>query len=272
MPWFVSDAGLNATGGTIAGTSLMTSVASNVTANALGNWIQLHAAAPFPVSCLDLMMGKAAWGASSTNTQALLDIGYGASGSEAALSQNVAFGGAVAFQSWTFPIYIPVASRIVMRIRSAVAGKANTFAVSLSGGGTGMEAGHSSVTYGAVTATSIGTSLTVPTVANTKSVWTTIAAATTSPARWMLVGVGAPNTAFPVAADGLLDVGMGAAGVESVIIPDNPFTITTAATINGAFPLLFPVNVPVGVRLAARYQCTSIATTAQPNVTLTTFG
>lgn len=271
MPWFVSDAGRNATGGTIAGTSLMTSVASNATANVVGNWIQLHAAAPFPVSCLDLMMGKTAWGASSTNTQALLDIGYGASLSEVALAQNVAFGGAVAFQSWTFPIYIPTASRIVMRIRSSVAGKANTFAVSLSGGGTGMESAHSSVTYGAFS-TSNGTFLTVPTVANTKSVWTTITAATTSPARWMLVGLGMPNTAFPVAADGLLDIGMGAAGVEGVIIPDNPFTITTAATINGAFPLLFPVNVPAGIRLAARYQCTSIATTAQPCVTLTTFG
>src|SRR5947209_20485608 len=116
MPWFVSDAGLNATGGTIASTSLMTSVASNVTANALGSWVQLHAAAPFPVSCLDLMMGKAAWGASSTNTQALLDVGYGPSLSEVVLAQNVAFGGAMAFQSWPFPLYIPVDSLLCMRI------------------------------------------------------------------------------------------------------------------------------------------------------------
>lgn len=271
MPWFVSDAGSNASGGTIAGTSLMTSVAASITANALGNWTQLHAAAPFPVSNLDLMMGKANWGASSTNTQALLDIGFGINPNEAPIVQNVAFGGAMAFASWTFPIYIPVGSRIVMRIRSAVGSKSNTFAVSLSGGGTGMEAAHAAVTYGAVTATSIGTVLTTATLANTKSAWTTITAATTSPARWILVGLGMPNTTLPTVSDGLLDIGMGAAAAESVIVPDNPFTIVTGNLINGALPLMFPVSIPAGIRLAARYQSTSTAATAAPNVTITGF-
>jgi len=246
----------------------MTTVTAGA-ANGLGNWIQLHAGVTFPVSGFRLFMGKTSWAVAAQNTQALLDLGRGISGSEAVITQNIAFGGSLAFASWSFPLYIPVNSRVVMRIRSTVASKTNTFAVRLFGGGQGIESAHQAVTYGAVTGSSTGTAITAPTAINTKSAWTAIAT-TTAPARWMLVGISSPPTATATAADGLLDIGTGA--IPGVIIPDIPFSVSVNEEINCGSPLLFPVDVPAGISLAARYQCTSIATTARPNITLTGFG
>jgi hypothetical protein len=270
MPWFTSDAGMNAMGGHITSTSLMTTVTASATANAVGNWIPLHAAVPFPVFGVDLFMGKGSWAVAATSTMALFDLGFGASGVEAAIAQDIAFGGSVPFVSWTLPVYIPVASRVVMRIRSAIASKSSTFAIRLYGGGQGVEGGHKAVTYGAVTASSRGTALNLPTSANVKpTTWTLITAATTSPMRWLLVGISAPPTTLATAADGLLDIGVGSP--EAVVVPDIPFSISANEEVNGAMPLMFPVNIPVGARLSARYQATGITAASQPNITLTGF-
>ena len=269
MPWFVSDAGCNGMGGHVPTTSLMTTVTASATVNAVGNWIQLHAGVTFPVFGVELFMGKTGWAVAASNTQALLDLGRGASGAEVAISQDIAFGGSVAFASWSFPLYIPIGSRVVMRVRSAVASKANTFAIRLFGGGQGIEAAHRAVTYGAVTASSTGTAIAAPTAINTKSAWTAIAT-TTAPARWMLVGISSPPTTTATAGDGLLDIGTGA--TPGVIIPDLPFSVSVNEEINCGRPLLFPVDIPAGISLAARYQCTSISTASRPNITLTGFG
>jgi hypothetical protein len=271
MPWFTSDAGMNAMGGHIASTSLMTTVTgSTTTANALGNWTQLHAAVPFPVFGVDLFMGKTSWAVAATSTMASFDLGFGVSPNEVAIAQDIAFGGSVPFVSWTLPVYIPVASRVVMRIRSSITSKSSTFAIRLYGGGQGVEGGHKAVTYGAVTASSRGTVLNLPTSANVKpTTWTLITAATTSPIRWLLVGISAPPTTLATAADGLLDIGVGSP--EAVIVPDIPFSISANEEVNGAMPLMFPVNIPVGARLSARYQATGITAASQPNITLTGF-
>jgi hypothetical protein len=272
MPWYVSDAGMNAMGGHLSATSLMTTVTASTTANAVGNWIALHAAVPFPVSGVDLFMGKTSWAVAATSTMALFDLGFGVSPSEVAIAQNIAFGGSVPFVSWTLPIYIPVASRVVMRIRSSIASKASTFAVRLYGGGMGVEGGHQAITYGAVTASSTGTVLGLPVSANTKpTTWTTITAATTAPMRWLLVGISAPPTTLATAADGLMDIGVGSAAAEAAVVPDIPFSISANEEVNGAMPLMFPVNIPAGARLSARYQSTGITAASQPNITLTGF-
>lgn len=268
MPWFVSDAGSNAMGGQIASTSLMTSVLASGTANALGNWTTLHAGAPFPVYGMELFLGSTPWAASSTNTQALLSIGTGSN----ALAQDVAFGGSLTYHSWYFPIYVPIASPIQVQLRSAVASKSALFGVRLFGGGSGLESASRAVTYGQVTASSTGTAMTAPVSTNTKAAWTQIVASTTSPARWLLVGITNPPTTIPTGASGLIDVGAGIAGSEGIIIPDIAFTVTTGCDINAAMALCFPVNLPAGVRLATRYQATSISTASRPNITLTTFG
>lgn len=269
--WYVSDAGSNAMGGQIASTSLLTSVPASTSANALGNWIPLHTGTPFHASRIMVVMGKADWAASAVNTQALFDIGVGISPAESAIVSNIAFGGSLAFSCWEFPLVVAQGSRVVMRIRSAVASKANTFGIRLNGGGFGPEAAYLATTYGAVTTSSRGTVLTAAASTNTKSAWSEIISATTSPARWLYVGVGMANTTVQSAADALMDVGMGVAGSERIIIPDIAFGMSANEQLNLHMPCLFPVNIPVGARLAVRYQATVTGSTAAPNVTLTGF-
>lgn len=271
MPWYVSDAGLNGTVGQVTSTSLMTSVAASGTANALGNWIPLSTSTPFHSYGMELFLGNGNWASSATSTQALLSIGVGASGAEVALAQDVAFGGSLAYASWYFPVFVPAASRLVVALRSEVASKTGTFGVRLFGGGAGIESASESITYGQVTGSSTGTAMTVPGAINTKAAWTPITASTTLPARWLLVGISVPPTTLATAATGLIDVAAGAAGSEGIIIPDIHWAVTASEDINTAMALCFPVNLPVGVRLATRYQATSVSTAARPNITLTTF-
>lgn len=84
--------------------------------------------------------------------------------------------------------------------------------------------------------------------ANTKSGWSQLIASTTADAGFLYISTGlirdsATNTAA------LLDVGIGAAGSETVIVPN--------LSIGGSTELnhLVPVKVPAGSRVAVRYQC-----------------
>jgi hypothetical protein len=230
----------------------------------------MHAAAPFPVSGMLVMLGQTGLAVAASNTQTLLDVGAGTSGAEQVLAGDIAIGGSLPFASWLLPLSVATGSRLAVRIRSAVASKSCTMGMSLFGGGFGLPSGARGVTYGAVTTTgSRGTILSAPAAANTaEGAWTVITAATTAPARWLVVGVASPNNALAIAVNGFIDVGLGVAP-ETTVITDIPFAVSANEDINLAYPLTFPVMIPTGSRLVARYRGTSIATAASPSVTLT---
>jgi hypothetical protein len=267
--WYLSDSGKQTVGGQNLATSLWTTVTASATTNAVGSWIQLFTATSFPVDILRLFLGQTGLATSASNTQTLVDIGIGASGSEVAIVNSVTIGGNLPFASLQIPIAIEANTRISVRTRSAVASKACTMGMFIYGGGTGLESGYKATTYGAVTASSRGTVLTAPTATNTEAAWTQITASTTAFMRWLVVGLGMPNTTLVTASDGLLDIGVGAAGSEVAAITDIPYRTTATEDINTAYPLTFPVTIPSGSRLVARYRGTSIAAGAQPNITLT---
>lgn len=187
------------------------------------------------------------------------------------IAQDIAIGGALAYAVWDIPVSVPIGSRLSISIRSAVASKSVTMGMMVIGGGSTIESGYKAVTYGQVTTGSRGTTLTAPGTVNTAAAWTVITAATTSPMRWLLVGVSTPNTTTVVSADHLVDVGVGASGVEALVLTNIPCGIATNG-VNFPSPLLFPVSIPVGSRLVARYRGTSISTTASPTITLTGIG
>jgi hypothetical protein len=265
----LADAGRQATGGHIAATSLLTTVTASATVNAVGSWVQLHASVGFPVHRLQLFTGGAGIAVSASNAQVLVDIGIGASGSETVLVSDVAIGGTQPFVTIEVPIGAPAGTRLAVRIRSAVASKSCTMGMTVYGGGVGLECGHRATTYGAVTAGSRGTALTLPGAVNAKAAWTVLSTATTGAARWVVIGVGLPNIATVLATTGLLDIGVGAAAAESTIIADIPFVTTTGELIAYPNPLTYPVTLPAGVRLVARYQSVSTAAGGQIGVTVT---
>jgi hypothetical protein len=269
--WFLADSGLQATGGALTASSLLTTVTAGA-ANVVGTWVPMFTATTFPVSLVTVHLGKVGIAVAASNAQAMLDIGTGALGAEVAIAQDIAIGGALAFSSWQLPLSIPVGSRVVVRLRSAVASKAVTMAMSVSGGGSVMESGYRAITCGAVTTGSRGTILTAPASVNVKAAWTVLMAATVAPARFLLVGIASPNTATATAADHLIDIGCGGAGVEAVAISNIACTVTANEELNCSRALLFPVTMPAGTRMVARYQGTSIAVAASPSVTLTMVG
>lgn len=102
---------------------------------------------------------------------------------------------------------------------------------------------------GAVTASSIGTTVTANASANTKGTAVELIAATAHDTHWVSVTAVTGGT---TGNNGLLDILIGAS-TEAVLIPNLP-VISRAANEGGGGPFLFPLFIPKGSRLAAQYQ------------------
>lgn len=106
-------------------------------------------------------------------------------------------------------------------------------------------------TYGAVTATTTATVLTSDAVADTKGAYVQLSAATDFAASGIRVFIN--KTSLPD--DFMIDIAIGAAASEQVIIPDLHFGQNRAA--NAAHSIFIPIRIPAGVRLSARCQDTA---------------
>lgn len=110
---------------------------------------------------------------------------------------------------------------------------------------------------GATTANSGGTSITGSGTNNTKGSWIELIAATDSMSAGLILTANIP------AASHLLDIGIGAAGSETVLVPDILLAMTLA---NMTTQVMFPVTVPAGARISARVAATAGA--AAPTITV----
>lgn len=106
--------------------------------------------------------------------------------------------------------------------------------------------GFRAESFGTSTATQGGTTVTSSATANTKGSWTQLDAATSFEAQMLSLYVSAQfqDTLY------LLDVGIGSAGNEQVIIPNFLISGSTGVITE----ILFPVSVPAGSRIAVRCQ------------------
>lgn len=112
--------------------------------------------------------------------------------------------------------------------------------------------------YGAVTGSSIGTTVTASASTNTKGTAVELIAATAHDAHWISV------TALQGATSGvtgLLDILIGSS-TESVLIANLPTTNKTGNE-GGGGPFLFPLFIPKGSRLAAAYQASTGSATVE---------
>ncbi len=222
---------------TTQGISLSGTSSSNKTASA---WTQLVAS-----------LAEDAYGfwlaEMNGDSQARVDIGIGAAGSELVLLED-----AMVFASSTvhrnlpvfYPVRIPRGTRVVARALS------NSGTIKLAFGT--MRAGwHRSSLYSR--GRSLGWANTTTWVppysgnsgANTKGAWVQIEASTSFPINALMYqGTHIIRRSF-------VDVGVGAAGSEVVIAADIPHWWTDYE--HQQYPV-FPVNIPVGSRIAARAQ------------------
>jgi hypothetical protein len=186
------------------------------------------------------------------------DLGFGAAGAEQVVLPDLMIGSTNGLAHAWFPIAIPKGVRVAGRVQSQDG--ANSVTVNLTGIGVSplWPRGLSgAINYGFNAGTSSGVQLDTGAVADTKGAWAEVTASTTRPAKALYVTINSGTVSAGVGADLLVDIGIGAAASEVVLIPN---LYIRAFTNNRPWPPIlgpFPVNIPVGTRLAARGQCSS---------------
>ncbi|MDO8706432.1 MAG: hypothetical protein Q7J84_15945 [Sulfuricaulis sp.] len=245
--------------GIVAASSRGTEVISNATANTKGSWTQLIASTAFDAQGFILQLNSET---STGNKAFLIDIGIGAAASEQVILANFhewqysAFGEHVSLQAYV-PLAIPAGSRIAVRQQDSSGSSARNISVQLLAGR--LQNYGRAYTYGATTASSNGTAVDPGATANTDGAWAQMTASCDELRGFFICfGVGVSTTK----ADSryLVNVGVGGAGSEQVIVPDIALTgIADGTLLLPAVTLFYPMVVTAGSRIALQAQSTDNA-------------
>lgn len=240
-----------------------TTVTGSGTAHVKGAWSQLVASTAGESHLMKLFVVSTQ--TSTANSATLMDIGIGGAGSEKVIVPNLGVGFALlaltsgsaqAGAEYTIPVQIPSGTRVAARLQALrTAPQTASVAMDLMGGQPpgGFPSGAAVDTYGADTATSNGVVLTGAAVAPTKGAWSEIVASTPNAIKGLMISPQG-NTGILASVSSVIDIGVGAAGSEIVVVPDIVVVCGTAEFLvvmdRGMFPLDIPI--PAGSRIAAR--------------------
>lgn len=251
-PASLPEGGSNAFGSAVA-------PSSGGSAHTKGSWVEVTAATTADV--YRIAMQTAVSFASGANTAGLLDIGIGGAGSEVVIVPNLAVGYSSAtvpgaLPLWDLPVFIPKGTRVAVRWQSARTSQALNTYWTLYGPTSTTRATPRPApftwAYGPDTSTSLGVTL-VPAAANAKGSWVQLTAATDGPIAGLAVGVQGNGLTVMQGGTVLVDIAAGAAGSEVVILPNLAFATSTSELVLRSHMLTtYPVDLPAGVRLAAR--------------------
>lgn len=244
-------------GGSTSGTTTSNNVTGGVrttsasaTAHVKGAWNELVASTAEDYDCLLFMFGQV-----TSNTSHLIDVGIGGAGAEQVIVADLHTSQGNNTSEWfTIPRAIPAGTRIAVRSQCSTASSQFRSAVmGVKGGFLYPQGGGDIVTMGAAAADSGGTSIDSGATANTYGAWVQLAASTTGDLKAMTVRTGGKNNTTPTTGQGLLQIGVGAAAAE-VGLFEVPLITGTALDNYGPCPSFwFPVDVPAGSRIAARW-------------------
>jgi len=227
--------------------------------NVKGAYVELSTATPLQADGLIVMLGRG-----GGCNDSLTDLAIGAAGSEQIIAANLSASPAPfssyyssAGTAYYLPLSIPEGERLAARTQSL--GTTLRIAVTLVAlGGLASKPFNGAATYGAVTADSGGTSIDPGGTAHTKGAYVELTAATSADMRELILALGNAGISRGYAADWLLDIGIGAAGSEQVLLPDLPLCTGSGTISMGILPQTIgplPCNIPAGTRIAARAQC-----------------
>ena len=242
--------------GTVTGTSAGTVITAGA-ANVKGSWVALSAATPVGASGVTLIMNNAS---ATLVASRLIDIGFGAAGAEMIVIPNILYcSGIVDVPAVVhFSIRVPNGVRLAARMAASTASTTITMSAILhTPVWSSLVPNQRVVAYGAgVASASRGTSITPGGTANTKpTTWTTISASTTEAMRGIIIGLGNQVNATRSVCSWLIDVGVGPASSEQILIPDYAARGSTNETVEPMLSPMFPVSVPAGSRLSVRAAC-----------------
>lgn len=225
--------------------------------NAKGSWAQLTAATTREAQGILLQWSNESGGA------VLLDLGIGSAGNEKVLipdfvtAQYTITGPTTAngTHSAYFPVAIPAGARVAVRGQTnAGAGFVVSVSAVLFASSPGSRSASVVEAIGVSTASSIATNLDPGGTANTEGSWTELAAATTRQFDAIVLAVH-NNAILTADTEWLVDIGIGAAASEQVVIPNVAFRADANLIRGTKIYMTVPITIPAGVRVAARAQC-----------------
>lgn len=193
--------------------------------------------------------------------QVAVDVGYGASGSEAVVISNLNnSSNAQQTVTYQFPLMIPSGTRVAARC-SADQTNFNSSIQMITFADTYASVGVGSAidTYGYNTSLNLGTPVDPGGSANTKGAYAQITASTTADMAGFVLALDPQNdtTGNSFGINWLIDLAVGSSGNEVVIIP-NMFQVgfaqgALANILTPTFPYI-PIQIPAGTRIAIRAQ------------------
>lgn len=236
----VGEASSSATGG-----STLTGSAS---ANNKGSYVELSSSIPFGVSGVLIQTNFGTLG------DALIDIALGAAGSEIVIWSNLlATAQKLRGGSFYVPLVLPAGQRLSARCQHTSSSGSVQFQITLIGAGGG---GFQRVEpCGAATGDSGGVSVEPGAVAHTKGAYSELIAATAFAYKWAVLAIGGQNNAIRSTSNWLVDLAVGAAASEQIIVPDLLHRCDGNGD-DGVYPPYwsFPISIPAGSRVAVRAQ------------------
>lgn len=219
---------------------------------AFGAWTQIVASTPFEATALFCQC--LATGTSGGAAAGDFNIGVGAAGSEQIIIPDcmefVAIDNdGISGNMRRYPVNIPAGSRIAAQVSTSNAGSGILYAGIECGSFLNPSIGGRVTSYGVTSP--YGTSLGIPSAGSTG--WTQITGATTNPIKQAVLNMQVNQSAHWA---GTIDIAVGAAGSEQIIVPGisfwtrpqtspNPFNFTPR-TVD------LPLQIPKGTRISYR--------------------
>lgn len=237
--------------GSDVGISHGPTITAHASANTKGSYTEIISSTPHDAHWIMVTLGVA------LREDFLVDIAIGGAGSEQIVIANFPHsnvpGGGQATNTTLIPVFIPAGSRVSARCQATTGAAVVRIALhllqmgALSPGSAGFVE-----TYGANTGDSGGAQLDSGGSANTKGSYTEITSATSRPIRWLVLCIGNMNNSARQDTVGYLDIAIGAAGSEQVIVPNIPIGQDSGADMCWPAYVSFPIDIPAGSRIAAR--------------------
>lgn len=235
---------------------------AHATPHTVGSWTEVVAALSEDVGWVNIAPGGNV-ASSGVNTSALLNLGVGAAASEVAVlpSLGVGYWGSIStvqHPGWLFPLFIPKGSRVAIQCQGAVTAQAVPMRFAFFAPSQLARPSNKILAFGANLATSAGVVLATPGGNNTEGAWTEITAATPEPLAALAISVQGGGSTTHASASALVDIAIGAAGSEVPVVTDIGLQLFSTEAVNYASPLIHPVDIPAGTRLAARWQGSAV--------------
>jgi len=236
------------------GKNLVTGAANTKNAS----WLELIASTPFHAHSLIVLPGP------DDPTDYLIDIAIGAAGSEVIIINNLThshgntlYYGQNVVSMFQIPVNIPAGTRISVKAQGYAATKTISFSAYILNNNNfkGIYPTGKIITYGANTADSGGVSIDPGGTVKTKGAWSEITSSCEA-LQGLVMAFGNQRNANRAWAGWIIDLGIGAAGSEQVLIPDwGLMGNQTTSALTPTYSPYLPISIPAGTRLSMRAAC-----------------